>query len=282
MGGDPQAPTPNESMEQVLKAYQDNLPGFLQTANTNILPTERAKLQAAQATGPGYAALQQQLYDTFGPAMSATGSKILEDQALAQAATDSKVLAGPGKELITQALEAQKLADPEYYKTRELASNRLGDLLGSIDLSGGLSKGENESISRRLAQENQARGTAIAPSQTDVVSGALKFGQAGRQREVENKNLLNSALQTANQAIPAFKSGTDVFQVATGKPSQANPGDNKFVGANQNLGQDTFNSANNLLNNATQLQNTAMDVNSKRRDSLDRFNETFSSTIGSL
>ena len=155
-------------------------------------------------------------------------------------------------------------------------------LFDSIDLSGKLSGGENEAIRRGLAQESNARGTSVSPSMTETVAGAQRYGDAAYNRQNQAKNQLTNALSVATGALPAMKSGIDAFQVATGRSSGNNAGDNKFLGVNQNQGSEAFGSANNLLNNATQLKLNENQINADRRDGLDRFNETWSSVIGSL
>lgn len=280
--GDAKSPPAAESMDSILKSYQNRLPEFMRAANANVLPTEEAKLTAAQATSPGWAQLQAQIFKDLGPVLSQTGSDISRQQALSQAATDAAVLEGPGRQVIERAIEAQKLADPEYYAQRSGVSDNLSKLFNSIDLSGALSGGETEAIRRGLASESNARGTTTSPSMTETVAGAQVYGGAAKARQDQAKNQLTQALSVATGALPALKSGTDVFQVATGRPSTINTGDSKFMGVNQNIGQEAFSSANNLLNNTTQLKLNENQINADRRDGLDRFNETWSSVIGSL
>ncbi len=279
---DPHPASTPESMASVLKAYQDTLPAFMQTANQNVLPTEQAKLNAAQQTSPGWAQLQADIFKNVGPLLAQTGSDISSQNALNQAKSDSAVLAGPGKDVVTQALELQKLSDPEYYKGRTDVSNNLSRLFDSIDLSGNLSGGETEALRRGLASESNARGTTTSPSMSETLAGAQKYGFAAKERQDQAKTQLGQALSVATGALPAMKSGTDVFQVATGRPSSNNTGDNKFLGVNQNVGSEAFGSANNIFNSANQMKLNENQIESERRDGLDRFNETFSSTIGSL
>ncbi len=280
--GDAPAPAANESMANVLQAYQQNLPGFLSTANANILPSEQARLNAAQTISPGYARLNAQLFDEIAPQLSQTGSNIARQEALNQAQTDAAVLAGPGADVVRQQNILQREIDPEYYAQRTNTSNNLSRLFDSIDLSGGLSGGETEAIRRGLAQEGQARGTSTSPSMTETVANATTYGAAANDRRNQARSQLTSALNTATGALPAMRSGTDAFQVATGRSSQPNSGNSQFTGVNQNLGQSTDAMANNVLNSATGLATQQNEINANRRDGLDRFNETWSSVIGSL
>lgn len=105
------------------------------------------------------------------------------------------------------------------------------------------------------------------------------------QRDNEAKGQLGAAIGLGTGFLPASQSGVDAFKVATGKTSMPNAGDSKFQGVNQQIGSETFGAGNNFFNNLSSIKQTEMDVNSRRRDSLDRFNETFGSVmsgIGSL
>lgn len=285
MGGDPQAPTSNETTSAMLQAYTEYFPDLLKINAENILPTELAKLEASRKTLPEYNALQQAAYDAYGPLMADTANRIADTQAKAQAQTDLDILRGAGRDVVLAGTEAQRLADPEYYETRGRVSGGLGRLFDSIDLTGAPSSGEVEQMNRALAQENTRRGTRNAPSMSEALGNALTFGTAQRQRENEAKGQLGAAIGLGTGFLPASQSGVDAFKVATGKTSMPNAGDSKFQGVNQQIGSETFGAGNNFFNNLSSIKQTEMDVNSRRRDSLDRFNETFGSVmsgIGSL
>jgi len=279
--GDPKAPPVSNSVNEDLNAYIAHFPELMKLNAESILPTEQAKLTAAQATDPGYNALQQQMYDTYGPLYGDTANRIAAAQAQSQSQSDLNILKGTGKEIIPAAVEAQKLADPEYYKQRENVSGGLSKLFDSIDLSGKLSGGEEEAMNRAIAQENQKRGIATAPSQTAALKNAVTFGNETYNRQNTAKSQLGAALGLGTNFLPTSQSGMDVFKVATGKSSMPNAGDAKFQGVNSNLGQDVMSTGNNLLNNINSLRAQENDINANRRDLLDRANETTNS-IGSL
>jgi hypothetical protein len=278
---DSPAPTPSESTASMLAAYQKYFPGLMKINAQNILPTEQAKLEATRAISPGYSELQQQLYDAYGPLLAETGNRINAQNAEAGAQSDLNVVKGTGRDLVKEAIETQKLADPEYYRSREQMGGRLGDLLSSIDLSGKLSGGEREALSRGQAQANQTRGISTNPSQTAALENALNFGEAGHQRQNEAKAQLGGALSVGNQFLPASQSGMDVFKVATGKSSMPNAGDAKFRGVTDGIGDTTTNTGNMFLNNISQLTQQGNDINANRRDVLDRMNEVTNS-VGSI
>lgn len=282
MGGDPPAPAVGESTDQMLQAFTKAFPEILRVTNEGSLPAAQAQLAATQATSPALAALQAQLYQQFGPALANTSNQINNATALNQAQSDLAVMSGPGQDLVKKSIETQKLADPEYYKARELTGANLGNLFGSIDLNGRLSGGENEALSRGLAQSNQSRGLATTPSQTATLQNAMTFGTAQKEREDTAKSQLTQALSVANGTLPALKSGVDTFQVSTGRSSMPNAGDSKFLGVDSSAGQAAQGVGQNLLGQIGGLTQQKNDINANRRDSLDRFNQSFSSVVGSL
>lgn len=267
-----------------VRALTDLLPYYSKAVAGQIIPQEEAKLAASEVTSPKYAELMTRLYEQYGPQLNQIGNDIARQNAMSQAERDRDVLAGPGQELIQQALEAAKLYDPEFFKTRETTAGRLEDLLGSIDLSGGLSETERREIEQGLAREGQQRGTAGAPNQTEIVGNAMRYGEAGRNRVTQNQNALSQAIAASTAFLPASRSGVDVFQVATGRSSGANAGENKFTGITT-PGQEAYNMAGTLFGNAgaNTLQNSQIDATKKlnEKDWLDQFSQ-FTGALGNL
>lgn len=274
-GGDPPAPTANESTAAMLQAYSEHLPELSRVTAEQLLPFAQAQQHANAVINPQQLALQTQLYQQFGPQLNEIGNQIARQNAVAQAGTDLAVLQGPGNELIKQGLAAQQLVDPEFFRTRALASDKTAELLNSVNL-GGLSGGERAEIERSTARDNAARGIE-APTATSTVSNAMNFGNA-----LNNKRaVLANAINTATSFLPASKTGIDPFQVATGRSGTANTGENKFTGTNDVGGAGTQ-LANNVLGQIGSFQNTAMGINANRRDSLDRFGQVMDSTLGNI
>lgn len=274
-----------------IQAFQDLFPYFARTLASQIIPQQQAELEAARQTSEPYAQLMTELFKKFGPQLNQIGNEINLQNMLAQASNENAVLQGPGGELVRSAMELQRLQDPEFFSTRELTSSRLADLMNSIDLSGALSSNERREIGQGLAQEGEMRGTANAPSNVETVGNAMRYGQAGRNREMQSKGALSAAIQQANNFLPASRTGTDVFQVATGRPSSNNQGANKFTGVNATGGQ-TFNTlaglGSNMQNNQNSLQQANNQIASQEKDWLDQFVQftqglsNVTSSVGSL
>lgn len=272
MGSDPSAQPIGDSTAQQLQALTANLPQLMTAINGQILPSAQANQAAQTAIAPQQAALMTQLFGQYGPQLNQIGNTINAQNALASASSDNAVLNGPGKDLLASAKAADMTQDPEYYATRALTSSRLGDLLNSINING-LSGSERAEVERANAQSGQARGIANTPSQTATVENAMNFGSALQQK----RNALGQAIGAATSFLPASRSGTDVFQVATGKPSTGNQGAGQFQGLPQNLGGDVTNLASSLFSGINANSINAQNINANRRDTLDKVNGTLSS-----
>lgn len=260
MGGDPHPTSTQESTAAVIDAYTKGLPGLMQAYNTQIGPNELAQLASSQATSPAYAKLQADIYGTTGKDLNRIGNEISDENALASTKRDLATYAGGGKDLIKQVSEAQAVADPEFYKNKMLLGQNLEKLLNT---GGTLNEGELSQIERGLNRLGQYSGNANAPSASNVAANALTFGQAGA-------NKFNTALQLATAALPALKSGIDANQVATGKQSIANTGDQKFIGATQGAGNQVAGQSTGLLGAATQSENNRANIEASRRSGWDR------------
>ena len=247
--GDERAPSAQESTQRILQSLTQYLPGLTQAYDQTLLPTARAELGAAQATSPQLAQLQ---------------NEIGRQNALYSAGTDLGVLQGPGRALVNQGLALQQSVDPEYYQTRALAGQKIGDLLNSINLNG-LSGSERAEVERSVNRSNQNNGSADVGSNIKTVENAAQFGSA-----LQNKrNALGQAIQQATQFLPTSKSGVDVFQQATGRPStSAGPQSTQGSQAGMGLTQG-------LLGAASQAQNTGTNVNANRRTVFDAVNQSY-------
>lgn len=266
-----------------IQAIVDLLPYYQQAVSGQVVPAALANLAAQQATSPQLAQLMTELYGTYGPQLNKIGSDIARQNALAQVGTDTAALEQARTTLLPQALAAAKQYDPEFFATRELTSNRLGELLRSIDLTSGLSDVEKREVEQALAIEGNRRGTANAPSNLDTVSNAMQYGQAGFNRLQTNRSALSTAIANATAALPTFKSGVDVFQVATGRSSTPNTGNQQFTGVTNPEGAagraNTL--ASGLLGNIGQLDMTQMNINANKKDWADYLNQVTSS-IGDI
>lgn len=275
-GGDSPAVPVGESTAQIIQAMTQYLPDLVKITNQQLSPTAQAQLAADQSVSPGYAQLQTDLYRKFGPELNRIGSDIAGQNMLAQSGNELRTLQGPGKDLISQSLALQKQIDPEYFQQRSLLNNSLNRLQDSIDLSGNLNGGARAEVERSLNRDNSARGLGV-PSATSTVENAMKFGQAGEVRRLQQQQALAGAISVGSGFLPTAKTGIDPLQVGVGRSSSPNTGENKFTGNQMNSGANANQMSSQLLGATSSLQGQANDINSKRRDTLDRINETMSS-----
>ena len=263
------------------QALYDLMPYMASAVNQTAVPTALSQLAASQATSPGYAQLMLDLYNTYGPQLNAIGNEILGRNMMAEAQNQLNVTKGPGRDLVTSAYDLSQIYDKPYYDSRAKAASGLSSLFDSIDLSGGLSDTERNEIAQGLARSNISRGTYNAPSPINTISDAMRYGNAGYQRKTQQQNLLSDAIKQSSSFLPAAKSGVDVFQVATGKSSTANPGNSLFPGISNSNNSSSYGLAGNLFNSGTQYDVTQMGIDANKKDWLDQFNQ-FASGLGSI
>lgn len=275
-GGDPPAPTAQESTAEMLKAYTEYLPSLMSATSQQVLPTERTLLAAQQEIAPGQMALDRDLLQQFGPEFARIMADIDRSNRMKQSQADADILAGPGRDVMRNALAAQREADPEFFKAREQMGAQYDRLLGSLDdPNAGLSGSERTEIDRSLARANLGRGIAT-PTAQSTVANAMAFGQAGAQRQQQRQAAIGQALGVGTQMAPAMRSGIDTFQMVTGRPS-VNTGAERVGGAQQ-VGQQTFGMGQNFLGNIQQNQASSLNYQANRRSGMDRA----TALIGSL
>lgn len=158
MGGDPPAPSTQESMASILQAYQQNLPGLIKATVPGMTDIAQGNVAAAQATGDPYAQLQQHLLQTYGPALAATEKNI--DQSV----------------------------NPEYYQTRSTISKGIQDLVGGMDPNK-LSGSESAEVERGLNRLNPNQ----VNSPIKTVQNAATFGSALANKRAQFEQALGLA-----------------------------------------------------------------------------------------
>jgi hypothetical protein len=243
------------TMADQVRMVTDLLPYLSQAISGQKIPDAMGQLAADTATTGPRLALQEALQRQYGPIFDQLNTESNLRKSMGNASNDAAVLAGPGKELIAQALAAARVADPEYYRTRESTADSLGKLLQSTtaNLGAGMTESERREVGSSLDLSASRTGTLNAPSNLATVQRAMNFGTAGQARQNDQQNQLAKAIASSTAFLPAAKSGVDVFQVATGKPSY-NSNDNRF---NTNTANgDASQNANSLLNTGSSMWST--------------------------
>lgn len=250
------------TMADQVRMVNDLLPYLSQAISAQKIPDAMGQLAADTATTGPRLALQEALQRQYGPIFDQLNTESNLRKSMGNASNDAAVLAGPGKELIAQALAAARVADPEYYKTRETTADSLGKLLQSTtaNLGAGMTESERREVGSSLDLSASRNGTLNAPSNLATVQRAMNFGTAGQARQNDQQNQLAKAIASSTSFLPAAKSGVDVFQVATGKPSY-NSNDNRF---NTNTANgDASQNANSLLNTGSSMWGTNANNNAQ-------------------
>lgn len=277
-GGSP-APTTQESMAEVMKAYRENIIPMIQQQVAAARQYEPEMQKLREEVSPREQQLNLNLYRQFGPQFAQASSEIARQNAEQQALTDLGIVQGTGRELVREAMRTQKEADPEAYRARELALANLERLQGSLlDPNAGLGGGERAEIERSLARENFARGTGATPTATSTVANAMAFGQAGEARRAQRQSAIANAAQLAAGAVQPLSSRIDTFQLTTGRPS-INVGEQRTGGARE-VGQESNAMGMNLFGNASQMRQQENQINAQRKDALDALTQGVSAAGG--
>lgn len=231
----------NERTAEMLAAFQNELGKTMDVVNRVILPNELAQLSASQVVSPEYAELQRYILDTTGRDLNRIGSEIDRQNAVSQAETDLMLLQQYAPEIAQANQEVLKSLDPEFYGVREKAAGQLMTQLG-----GNLTGGEQEAIARSVAQDNERRGINNVASNTRTVENAMQYGNAATQR-------VNAAIDRATQFLPGSRSGVQ-FNTQTLRPSQPNVGQQQFMGARTEAGNQATGFAGGMMNNIAGIQ----------------------------
>lgn len=267
---DPKAPETNSSVDAIGKAITYQLPGIIKAYNSQIVPTEQAKVDASRVVSPQYSQLLSDLYKTYAPQLAQAGTNVDTQNRTANANTTANILGDQGAKTAAAYTSIEQQNNPEYYKTRALEGNKLSELLSSINLNN-----PNPEAERLINQENSRSGQLGNSSNTNTVANALNFGSAKAQRQ----STLSNAISTATQFLqPSNNQAAQVAYGASAAPSTTNAAGNaisQFSGVTP-TGQTTYDTGNNVLGAASSAQNTAMGINANRRDVIDRLNSTIS------
>ena len=276
MSGGPSYLNTQEATADQMRAYIQYLPQLLAAVAGNTGVVERAQQKLSEELAPQQAALQARVAREYMPEFTQIGLDQARQQALGTAKTDAEIMAGPGRDVVRNLTEAQRIADPEYFRQRELAMQGLENLFGSLsDPNAGMSGTERAEIERTLARENAARGN-VSPTNIGTVEAAMKFGAAGEARKTAKQGAIAQAVQTAAGAAPSMRSGVDAFQVTTGKPSM-NTGVARFGQTDVNQGGATQNFGQSFLQNTGSLAQGYQQNMANKKDAFDKFSQVMAS-----
>ena len=260
-----------ESMGSVLNAIKDYYPDAAKAINATLGPTAAAQLEADKSVSPGYAQLNTDIYAKYGPEAAKTAANIDDITQAAASKRELDLAQTTGKGLVTQADLLQKQLDPEFYKQREATSDAISKYLTNANPN--LTENEREEMRRGMGSTSAAN----PESAIDTAINASRFGS-----KFSDKNTaFGNAIANVAAALPTMRSGISGFEVATRRALNSNTGGDRVSGATTNAGNNTYGMANSFMNNATQLQGTAMNKQLSMWDKLNNINN-YIRTAGSM
>lgn len=267
----------------------NDLPWLSQQQNQTILPNAQANFNAQAALTPQQLQLMQQMYQQYMPGLTSAVSDVQRQQQQETAGNNAAVSGGPqGQAALAAAMQAFNATNPGFLQTSGNTANSLGNLMGSIDLTGALSGSQNRAIGQSLAQQNAQTGNLNSPSQSQTVGNAMNYGNAVYQRQEQAKSDLSNAISQATSFLPSSRTGLDSWGISTGTNPSGNAmtpqglfGQATGTGTSQ-AGQATGMSGANTgvgLNSGVSLQNAQTASNSAAHTSN---NQLIGSVVGSV
>lgn len=255
---DPKAPATTKSMQSIQKALDSFIPAYTEVTNKEILPTEQAKLAAAQEVSPAYAQLMNELYAKYAPELARTGAAVESAARMGSAQTDADILARYGVPLATSYRVADNALNPEVAAVRAANADKLGQLLGSINLNA-----PNIEAERLVGQEAARTGNLATPSATSTVANALSFGNELQKR----RDALGAAIGQATQFGATNRTTFNPVENAVTRGAST-AGTSQFTGIT-NPGTEAFDMANASLGSATGMRQQQNQINSERAAPID-------------
>lgn len=224
------------SVYQSLLKYMPTVVSLMGKLQPQVAQNE---LKTSQLVSPGYAELNQGLYDKYGRQQSKTTNEIDRATQLAGQETTKQLMAH-GAGMPENALALERAGDPNAFGVQDATAAGIQKLLGSIDPTK-LSGSERAEVER-----SNGRQFGFTPNAQNTTANAMTFGH-----ELANKQTrFSDTLTKAAAAVPSLHSGISGFNVATSgsrMPTQVNTGTTSAV---QNAGQNAWNLGNNQLSSA--------------------------------
>jgi hypothetical protein len=246
----------------------------------NMLDQTNAQSIGGMSDATNQIALDQ--YAKYAPQFNAIGNQISADQMGQEAAMMQQY----GPELMASINALQQQADPAFSQTRDSTAASIQQLLDSIDPSGALTSTQRDEINKGLLRQNQQAGTAYSPSQTNIVSNAMQYGQAGTERQAQQQSALTNAIMASNSFLPASKNASfaDIYSMGTGKGA-ASRGMEQFQGVDRSSQQANSNILNNMFSQAATNQGIQATRDINKKTAMDKWQQGLNmggSFIGSV
>ena len=212
----------DESIQEVIQAISAYFPEAAKAIRGQYRPQAEAEMGIAREYTPQMGKLATETLGTVGRDMSKIGRELSAEEQMAAAKTEADIMSGPGQQTARAAVEAQKLADPEYFAQREAIVDNLDKVFASMGNDPtSLSKGEQEQIARGLGRTNARVSTPMS-----TISNAMTFGDAASKRRNEYANLIN----LRGNMTGALRSGLNMPAIASNRTVLPNFGQANYTG----------------------------------------------------
>lgn len=249
------ATTSQEALNTLLGNYAGYLPSISGATTGSQIATDTALANASAGLTPTYSQIGLTNLQDYALPYAQVGQDVQRSNALAGAQTNLQQILGYGGLTALAADELQRAVNPEYYASRELTSQKLNELLNSVNL-GGLSGGETAAVERSLNQQLGGSGNLGVQNAMNTVTNAMNFGDYLNTKRTALGNALNTA---SNFLTTAQNNQFNPVSVALSQPdtsTQSNWGTGQFQGVTRS-GTQSYNLGSNLLGNMTGSTNTA-------------------------
>lgn len=257
-----------ESVAEIMKAMQRYFGPTQEAIRKTYQPQAQAEFDITKEFTPQYAKLQYDTLSDEGRKLAELGRELSKEEQLGASEAELAIARGPGRELAQEAVDLQKIVDPEFMGGRAAIGDAITKALGAIDPNE-LTKGETESIARGIG-----RTSSGVPSAMETAKNAMTFGDALKNRRAE----YNQAITTAGSVLPALRTGFTGFETATKRTLTPNWGQTQYTGI-QTPGTQASNAlGGQFMNSATSIQQTAMQ---KQKDWMDKM-QSITGSIGNI
>lgn len=266
MGSDVQ--NTQESTAEIMNAMRQYFEPTQDAIRKTYQPQAQSEFDITKEFTPQYAQLQYDTLNKEGRQLAQLGRDLSKEEQLGASDTELAIAQGPGRKLAQEAVDLQKIVDPEFMGGRAAIGEAITKALGAVDPNN-LTKGETESIARGIGRT----GSGV-PSAMETAKNAMTFGDALKGRRAE----YNQAITTAGSVLPALRTGFTGFETATKRQLTPNWGQSQYTGI-QTPGTQASNAlGGQFLNNVTDIQKTAM---SKQKDWIDKM-QGITSSVGNI
>ena len=254
MGGDPKLPSQIQTAKINTRAFNDALPKLMSGINSTILPSELARINAAEAVTPRYTALSNEANNSVRANSDAMDLALLDTY---------------GRDKAAVATEIDKGINPEFYQAKEGVLSSLLSQLSNLRLDQ-----PNVEAERLVNAENVRSGNNNVPARgVTAVGNALQF----EGEKLKRSNALSAALNTTNDFLRSSRATFDPFGKSTVTDQTSNGSGVPAATSFDKIGTTSAGFGESLLGNIFNSSINADTQNANRRDSLDRVNETMSS-----